>query len=306
MVDREPCTGFIMKGYGLFYFISEAFRGLRSNSMVNLLAVGTISMAMLIVGFFLLVFVNLYPAMNTIGDRFEISVYLKEKLTDQEKEYLLGRLKAEPEVKKVSYFSKEEALEQFRKELRDQEALIQGLGENPLPDSFEVHVGRRYADPVKLEAMAKRLAAYPGVEEVSYAKQGAQFLAGLFAVTTYGGGALAVLLGVSVVFIISNSVRLALYSRGQEIELMQWIGATRGFIQGPFLLEGMMLAMLGTALAIGLLGALFYGVGEQAFFILSPSQRLDFLPISVVAYMLCGGGLLGLTGARISVGKFLE
>ena len=146
---------------------------------------------------------------------------------------------------------------------------------------------------------------FPGVEDVSYAKQGAQLLAGLFAVTTYGGTALAVLLGVSVVFIISNSVRLALYSRGQEIELMQWIGATRGFIQGPFLLEGMMLAMLGTALAIGLLGALFYGMREQSFFIFSPS-RLDFLPLSVVAYMLSGGGLLGLAGARISVAKFLE
>jgi cell division transport system permease protein len=294
-----------MNGYGLFYFISEAFRGLRSNSLVNLLAVGTISMAMLIVGLFLLVFVNLYPVMNTIGERFEISVYLKEKLTDQEREFLLGRIKSEPGVKKVSYLSKAEALEQFRKELRDQETLIQGLGENPLPDSFEVNIDRRYADADKLEAMARRLAGYPGVEDVSYAKQGAQLLAGLFAVATYGGVALAVLLGVSVVFIISNSVRLALYTRGQEIELMQWIGATRGFIQGPFLLEGMMLAMLGTALAIGLLGALFYAMREQAFFVLSP-LRLDFLPLSVVAYMLSGGGLLGLAGARISVAKFLE
>jgi cell division transport system permease protein len=294
-----------MNGYGLFYFISEAFRGLRSNSLVNLLAVGTISMAMLIVGLFLLVFVNLYPVMNTIGERFEISVYLKEKLTDQEREFLLGRIKSEPGVKKVSYLSKAEALEQFRKELRDQETLIQGLGENPLPDSFEVNIDRRYADADKLEAMAGRLAGYPGVEDVSYAKQGAQLLAGLFAVATYGGVALAVLLGVSVVFIISNSVRLALYTRGQEIELMQWIGATRGFIQGPFLLEGMMLAMLGTALAIGLLGALFYAMREQAFFVLSP-LRLDFLPLSVVAYMLSGGGLLGLAGARISVAKFLE
>ncbi len=77
------------------------------------------------------------------------------------------------------------------------------------------------------------------------------------------------LLGVSVVFIISNSVRLALYSRGQEIELMQWIGATRGFIQGPFLIEGMMLAMLGTALSVGILSGLYYALPHEVVLFLS-------------------------------------
>ena len=118
--------------------------------------------------------------------------------------------------------------------------------------------------------------------------------------------ALAVLLGVSVVFIISNSVRLALYSRGQEIELMQWIGATRGFIQGPFLIEGMLLAMLGTALSIGILAGLYYALPHEAVLFLSHTAGLDFLPLPVVASMIVGGGLLGFAGGLVSVGKFLE
>ena len=77
-----------MKGYGLFYFIAEAFRGLRANSLVNLLAVGTISMAMLIVGFFLIVFLNVQTAVNALGDRLEMSVYLKDGLTGHEKDFL--------------------------------------------------------------------------------------------------------------------------------------------------------------------------------------------------------------------------
>ncbi len=81
-----------MKGYGLFYFISEAFRGLRANSLVNLLAVGTISMAMLIVGFFLFVFFNVQSAVNRMGDSLEMSVYLKDGLGSHEKEFLLTRL----------------------------------------------------------------------------------------------------------------------------------------------------------------------------------------------------------------------
>jgi cell division transport system permease protein len=154
--------------------------------------------------------------------------------------------------------------------------------------------------------MAKKFSGYPGVEDVSYGKQGAEVLSGLFKLVTYGGTALAVLLGVSVVFIISNSVRLALYSRGQEIELMQWIGATRGFIQGPFLIEGMMLAMLGSALAVGIIAAVYYALPQEVIFFLSKPNGLDFLPPSVVAYMIIGGSLLGLAGALVSVTKFLE
>jgi cell division transport system permease protein len=295
-----------VKGYGLFYFIAEAFRGLRANSIVNLLAVGTISMAMVIVGFFLLVFLNVQTAVNSLGDRFEMSLYLKDGLTGHEKDFLLTRVKTEPGVKTATYLPKADALALFRKELKGQDALIQELGENPLPDSYELSIDRRHAEPDRLEALARKFSGYPGVEDVSYGKQGARVLTGLYKLITYGGTALAVLLGVSVVFIISNSVRLALYSRGQEIELMQWIGATRGFIQGPFLLEGMVLAMLGAALAIGVLAGVFYSLPQEVVLFLSRLNGLDFLPPSVITYMIAGCGLLGLAGGLVSVNKFLE
>lgn len=295
-----------MKGYGLFYFIAEAFRGLRANSIVNLLAVGTISMAMLIVGFFLLVFLNVQTAMSSFGDRIGMSVYLKDGVTAHEKDFLLSRLKAEPGVKKTTYFSKAEALALFKKELKGQEALIQGLGENPLPDSYEIVIDHRHAETDKLEALAKKISGLPAVGNVSYGKQGAEVLTGLYKMLAYGGTALAVLLGVSVVFIISNSVRLALYSRGQEIELMQWIGATRGFIQGPFLIEGMLLAMLGSALAVTVLASVFYSLPQEVVLFLSRPHGLDFLPPMVVTYIIVGGGLLGLVGGLVSVNKFLD
>jgi cell division transport system permease protein len=295
-----------VKGYGFLYFITEAFHGLRANRLVNLLAVGTISMAMLIVGFFLLVFINLHSAVNALGDRLEISVYLKEGVTAREKDFLRDRLNAEPGVKRVTYLAKADALALFQKQLTGQEKLLEGLGENPLPDSYEAAVDRQAAAPDRLEAMAKKFAAYPGVEDVSYGKEGAQVLSGLYEAVLYGGVALSVLLGVSVVFIISNSVRLALYSRGQEIELMQWIGATRGFIQGPFLIEGMMLAMLGSALSVGVIAALYFALPQELVLILSRAGGLDFLPPSVVACMIIGGGLLGLSGALVSVAQFLE
>ncbi len=295
-----------MRGYGPFYFLGEAFRGLRANSMMNLLAVGTISMAMLIVGVFLIVFFNVRSAVTAMGDRLEMSVYLKEGLTQHEKDFLLSRLKMEPGVRKVVFLSKAEALAAFMKELKGQEALIQGLGENPLPDSYELNFDRRFAESSRLEILAKKFSGYPGVEDVTYGKQGAEVLSGLYKLLSYGGLLLAILLGISVVFIISNSVRLALYSRGQEIELMQWIGATRSFIQVPFLIEGAFLAMLGSALAVGILVALFYSLPSELTILLSRLNGLDFLPSSVVTYMILSSGLLGLLGGLVSVNKFLE
>jgi cell division transport system permease protein len=128
----------------------------------------------------------------------------------------------------------------------------------------------------------------------------------LLTLVTYGGMVLAVLLGVTVVFIISNSVRLALYSRGQEIELMQWIGATRWFIMGPFLVEGMLVAVIGTTLSVGVLAGLYHALPHEAMLFLAGPGGLSFLPGGIIAYLIGGGGVLGILGGLVSVTKFLE
>ena len=87
---------------------------------------------------------------------------------------------------------------------------------------------------------------------------------------------------------------------------MQWIGATRGFIQGPFLIEGTLIAILGSGLAVGILAALYSLLPTEVVMFLSRTNGLDFLPPSVVAYMIIGGGLLGLVGGLVSVSRFLE
>ena len=295
-----------MRGYGPIYTVVEAYRGLRSNSLVNLLAMGTISMAMLIVGFFLILFLNLRAAVGAMGERLEVSVYLKDGISQQDREYVLTRLKAEPGVKKVAYLSKADALEILKKELKGQEPLMEGLGENPLPESYEAIIDPAFAESAKMESLAKKVARFHGVEDVAYGRQGAEVLDRLLKTVTWGGVTLAVLLGVTVVFIISNSVRLALYSRGQEIELMQWIGATRWFIMGPFLVEGMLVAVLGTSLAVGVLAGVFHALPREVVLFLSGPGGLGFLPTPVIAYMVGGGGFLGLVGGLVSVNKFLE
>lgn len=295
-----------MRGYGPLFYFFEAVRGLRANSLVNLLAMGTISMAMLIVGFCLVIFLNLQNAVNAMGERLELTVFLKDGLSAQEQEYLKTKLKSEPAVKKITFISKADALARLRLDLKGQEHLLDGLQENPLPDSYEVAVDKAYADTSHMDTLTAKIGKFSGVEDVTYGKQGVEVLNRLLAVVTYGGTAMAVLLGVTVVFIVSNSVRLALYSRGQEIELMQWIGATRWFIMGPFLVEGMLVASLGTAVAVAILAALFHSMPHEAAALFAGPGGIEFLPGWIAAYLIGGGGILGLLGALVSVNKFLE
>ncbi|MDH4164289.1 MAG: ABC transporter permease [Nitrospirota bacterium] len=295
-----------MRGYGPIFYLLEAYRGLRSNSLVNALALGTICMAMLIVGFSLLVFLNLTTAVRAMGDRLEMSVFLKDGLSPSDRDLLLTRLKSESGVRKAALVTKDQALTQLIRDMKGQEKLFQSLGENPLPDSYELTIDPAYAGDGKMEGIAKRIAGFFGVEDVSYGKQGAEMLGKLLRLVTYGGMFLAVLLGVSVVFIISNSVRLALYSRGQEIELMQWIGATRWFVTAPFLVEGILITTLGASLAVGILAGLFHALPGDAMLFLSGPGGFQFLPTGVIVLMIGGCGLLGLAGGLVSVNKFLD
>ena len=295
-----------VRGYGFFYYIAEAFRGLRSNGLVNLLAVGTIGTAMLIAGFLLLVALNVRTAVHAVGGRLEMSVYLKDGLSPAEKDRLRSRIAAEPDVRKIAFLDKSAALALLRWDVTDQDDLIEGLGKNPLPESFELELDRRGAEAGRFDILADRLGRLAGVEDVAYAKRGAEMLAGLSTLLSYGSAALAILLAVSVVFIIANSVRLALYSRGQEIEIMQWIGATKGFIQWPFLIEGMLIAMLGAALAIGVLATIYVFLPEPVILLLSRLGGPEFLPPAAIGGMMAVSGFLGFAGGLVSVNQYLE
>lgn len=295
-----------MRGYGPLFYLIEAYQGLRANSLVNVLALGTVCMAMLIVGTSLLLFLNLRSAVAVMGEKLEMSVYLKDGLAASDRDVLLLRIRSEPGVRKAAFVTKDQALALLAGELKGQEKLLESLGENPLPESYELTIDPAYADGDRLAAMAKHIATFFGVEDVSYGRQGAEMLGRLLRLVSWGGSALVALLGVSVVFIISNAVRLALYSRGQEIELMQWIGATRWFITAPFLIEGMLITVFGATLAVGILAGLYHALPQEAARFLAGPGGFVFLPSGSIGMMIGGGALLGLVGAWVSVSKFLD
>jgi len=270
-----------VKGYGLFFYIAEAFRGLRTNSIVNLLALGTITMIMLIVGFFLLVFFNLQSSVQVMAKRLEVSVYLKEGLTEHEKDFLQSRLKAEPGIRKVTYLSKVQALDVFKKELKGQEALLDGLGQNPLPDSYEV----MSTGPMRMPAVLKRSRAnFPAIPALRTCPTegtarkcwaGCSSSSPMAARRSRAAGRVGVFIHLEL-----RSSRALLARAGDRADAVDR-GHAR-FILGSFSDRRHAASMLGSTLSIGILAGLYYALPHEAVLFLSHTAGIDFLPLPVV------------------------
>jgi cell division transport system permease protein len=217
---------------------------------------------------------------------------------------LAGRLSADRAVESVAVVSREEALERFRRMFRDLRTLPEDVGGNPFPASVEATIRPGPEAPSEVARVAHAYADQAGIEEVQYDLLWVQRLtAGVRLVRglgTFLGGVL-VLAGV---FTISNVIRLTIYARQDELDIMRLVGATPAYVKGPFVVEGMIQGGLGGAVAVVLLWATFGAFVERA--LASPGllARADvFLPPGIGAGLVLGGMAAGVAGSLVSLGR---
>jgi cell division transport system permease protein len=288
----------------LGYFLGEAWLNLRLNRATTLIAVATMAFTLVCFGVFLLLYVNLKELAGSLQNEIKVVVYLAEDPGLKGVSDLQRRLKSEPEVASVLYISKEQALTEFRAQFPSEQHLLDGLGENPLPASFVLTIAPPFRSSPAVKRLSERLAALPGVAQVQYSQDWIENLAGMVRYFELGALAVGGILSVASMTIIANTVRLTLYARKDEIEIMRLIGATRTFINIPYLLEGAMLGALGGAVSLGMLKGGFEFVKLQ---LASPGRVLgmpagfSFLPGSLWALILLAGLVLGCTGSLVSV-----
>jgi cell division transport system permease protein len=219
------------------------------------------------------------------------------------------RIESERAVKGMTYTSKEEALQSFKRELRGKESLLDGLGENPIPASLQLGIHEAYQTPEALRQLASFLSRLEGVEDVLYGQEWVDRLTAAIRMLRLLGLSVGLVLGMASLLIVSNTIRLAVYARAEEIEIMRLVGATKMHIRAPFLLEGMIQGGLGAGLAILLLFGAYRGTLYQLQH--TPGQIFgigvgSFLePRSAAAMLLAGCGV-GAFGSLISVGRFLR
>ncbi len=288
----------------LRYVLTEAVLNLRINRATTLIAVATMAFTLMCFGVFLLLYVNLKELAGSLQNEIKVVVYLVEDQGAKAVADWQHRLKGEPEIASVVYISKEQALAEFRAQFPAEQHLLDGLGENPLPASLVVTVAPAYRSSQAVKRLSERLSVLPGVAQVQYSQDWIESLAGLVRYFELGALAVGMILSVASMTIIANTVRLTLYARKDEIEIMRLIGATRAFINIPYLLEGAMLGAVGAAVALAMLKG---GVEFVKLQMVSPGRLLgmpagfNFLPPPFWILLLLGGLVLGCAGSLVSV-----
>jgi len=296
--------------FGRFgYFFVRALANLRQNVFTSVVTVGTITLALLIAALFLLVYVNLEGMAEGWSDKVQVTAYFDREPAPLAVAALKGRVKALPGTSKVAFVTKQEAEKRLRGRLKGQESLLEGISPEVLPASLEIRLDRGHRESAAVASYVAALKQLPGITEVQYGEEWVQRFNTFMNFFRLVGALLGSFLGLAVLFIVSNTIKLTIYARKDELELLGLVGATRFFIKAPFLIEGVLQGALGAVLSLVALFVCYYAFLHNAgnFLSVNPAaEGLSFLPVTHVAALLCGGVLLGFIGSLTSLRRFIN
>ena len=293
--------------YRFTYFIRRALGNVRHNIGLNLVAAITIALALFIMGAFLLLHVNLQHLLSASSRGLTLSVYLKDGLQPESLTRLMKDVARLPGVDRSNHVTKKQALAEMRRSLGPHAGILDGLDENPLPASLELSLKPEYRDSQAVTTLIGKLRTMNGVDEVHYAWEWAERLRVFVRFVKLGALAVGALLFVAIVFIVSNTIRLTVMARREELYIMQLMGATGRFIRTPFIVEGVLQGLAGGVLAVIGLYLIFLVLSPQVSLPLGVSLvKLTFLP-AYMAWLLVGvSSLLGFFGSYISLARLLR
>ncbi len=287
------------------YFIRETYKSIRRNGFMSFASISTVAVSLLVLGMFLLIFLNTNNLAKYLESQVQISVYMLDEADNEDLEQVGNKLKEYPGVEKVTFISKEEALAKFRERLGDQQQLLDSLGtDNPFPNYFDVQVDT----PERIKELTPQISELPKVETAKFGQEVVENLFQLTRILRFGGIMLVVFLSMATLFIISNTIRLTVFARRKEVIIMKYVGATDWFIRWPFLLEGMTLGFFGAVLAALLINIIYSGLQTKIYATLAFLPLLPAYPLLtyVSLFLLLAGTGIGALGSYISLRKFLR
>ncbi len=293
----------------LLYLLREAVGNVLTNRTTTVVAVATTAFTFACVGVFLLLYVNLRTMASSLEQDIQVMVYLQDDLTEQTRNEVEQQLKTDRAVGALTFVSKERALSDFQAQFPAESRLLQGLGQNPLPASFVITLAPESRSSDAMRRWANRTQLIPGVGQVQYNQEWVEALAGIVRYIEVAAIIVGVILSAASVTIIANTIRLALYSRREEIEILGLIGASTTFIRVPYLLEGAALGLCGSALSLVILKAgfeLFRHQIHSATRFLGVDALLTFFSFDMCLVLMLVGLFLGCAGSFLSLLRFGE
>lgn len=287
------------------YFVRETYKSIRRNGFMSFASISTVAVSLLVLGMFLLIFLNTNNLAKYLESQVQISVYMLDEADNEDLESVGKSLSEMEGVEKVTFISKDEALEKFRERLGDQQQLLDSLGsDNPFPNYFDVQVD----NPERIQQLTPQISELPKVETAKFGQEVVENLFQLTRILRFGGIMLVVFLSMATLFIISNTIRLTVFARRKEVVIMKYVGATDWFIRWPFLLEGMTLGFFGAIVAALLINVIYSGLQIKIYATLAFLPLLPAYPLLtyVSVFLLIAGTGIGALGSYISLRKFLR
>jgi len=262
----------------------------------------------LVIGIFFIIVINIDYAATKLESQIEMMVYLEDGLSENIIDTMETEIRAINGVKSVEFISKATALSNLEKNWGENSYLLEGLdGDNPLPDAFLITL----ADPSDASSVALSVSSISNIEKVVYGKEElAKLLNATYVMRMSSVVIILILLFISI-FIIANTIKLTLYARRREIGIMKYVGATDWFVRMPFIIEGIIVGMIGAVVSTVILGAGYYYCSN-----LVKNQMIGFMSISLIPFnqiivsmvilLLIVGVVIGAVGSLISVRKFIK
>jgi len=291
----------------IILFFRRAIEDFRNNRLLNIVTVLTISLSILIVCTFILFFINTSEIMNFWKKGLRVMAYLKPDVPDSERSNLEQQIQAMSGVESLRFISKEDALNQLKAQMQRQSSLFDNLDKNPLPDGFEIRISAAKQSWEKVEFLAAQIESLDAVEEVEYGQKWLGHFAQLFDLFTLTGYAMCIILVMAAVFIMANTIRLVIYSRRDEIEIMRLVGAAERFIKIPFYIQGLLQGALGASIGLIILFVVFWFMTsniERGFF--SGLFNIQFLSPLISGALFLISVLAGWLGSYISLKQYLK
>ena len=286
------------------FYLKEALHSIKRNALVNIATFISFTTILIIVGAFLLISVNMDFFIQSMESQLEIVVYLKDNISEKELNVLRTKINNFKNVNEINYISKEEAFTQFISDIGGQKDILTTVKNNPLPDSYII----KLSDSKDIPKIADSIAKLSPVEEVVYGKGIVEKILNIISIIRKGGIIVLGFLIFSSILIISSIIKITVYTRKNEIEIMSLAGATGWFIRWPFIIAGFLQGFISAILAVFFLYKLYFFViniiQKNIPFLVMVWDRLALLPIGMVIIIL--GSLIGILGSLFSVGKYLN
>lgn len=289
----------------LGFALREAFKNIRLNLLMSVTAVTTTFICLLVLGAGLLVSSHVEGVINSVRQDVSVEAFFPQDVTQEQMDQVRANVEGYPEVSEVTFVSKEEGLERFKETFRDRPEIYEGLGSDFIQASLQI----KLQDTGAGDAVAQKLTDEGfAVEDVTYPQETISRLNEVTDYMIWGLRAATALFLVSSVLLISNTIRISIFARRKEIEVMKLVGASDSFVRTPFVCEGLVQGLIGAGLAAIVV------VWLNSLFVEWSRESLPFVPISAGAVntplmlliLVAVGAAIGIAGSFLSVTRFLK